>query len=216
MAAKWTQRFLNLAVRYQALRFGEFTLKSGRHSPYFFNAGAFCDGASLDQLAGCYAEAIVASGLCFDLVFGPAYKGIPLAALVAAALQRDHGINAGFAYNRKEAKAHGEGGSLVGAALEGRVLIIDDVISAGTAVTESIERIQAAGASPVGLAIALDRQERGADEPSAAQALRDSGIEVVSVASLDDLVGWMRHSREQPDLLARMTEYRDRYGAKAV
>ncbi len=216
MAAEWTQRFLNLAVRYNALRFGDFTLKSGRQSPYFFNAGAFCDGASLEQLAGCYADAIVASGLCFDLVFGPAYKGIPLAALVAGALQRDHGINAGFAYNRKEAKAHGEGGSLVGAALEGRVLIIDDVISAGTAVTESIELIRAAGASPVGLAIALDRQERSADERSAAQALRDRGIEVVSVASLDDLVGRIRQSGEQPELLGRMTEYRDRYGTQAI
>ena len=213
MAAEWTRQFLELALRYEALRFGQFTLKSGRHSPYFFNAGAFCDGSSLDGLARCYAEAIAASGICFDLVFGPAYKGIPLAALVTAALQRDHGINVGFAYNRKEAKDHGEGGVLVGAALQGRVLIIDDVISAGTAIGESVDLIRSAGAEPVGVVIALDRQERGTDQRSAVQSLRDSGLEVVSIARLDDLVAWLEQSGQDPDTLADMVDYRDQYGA---
>ncbi len=214
MMPDWTTRFLELAVRYQALRFGQFTLKSGRLSPYFFNAGAFCDGCSLDQLARCYAEAIAASGLRFDLVFGPAYKGIALAALVAAALQRDHGINVGFAYNRKEAKDHGEGGVLVGAPLQGRALIIDDVISAGTAIGESLDLIRSAGADPVGVVIALDRQERGADQRSAAQSLRAGGLEVVSIARLDDLVAWLEQCGQDPDALGRMRDYRTRYGVE--
>ena len=159
---------LELALARSALRFGQFTLKSGRISPYFFNAGAFDDGASLATLGQCYADAIVASGLGFDMIFGPAYKGIPLAAVTAAALYQRHGRNVPFAFNRKEAKAHGEGGSIVGRALSGRVLIIDDVITAGTAIRESIDIIRAAGAEPAGVALALDRQERGRDAISGA------------------------------------------------
>ncbi len=212
MLQSWTQDFLDLALEYQALRFGRFTLKSGRASPYFFNAGAFCDGRSLDRLARSYADALVASGIDYDQLFGPAYKGIPLAAAVAVALARDHGRNVPFAYNRKEAKDHGEGGVLVGAPLSGRVLIVDDVISAGTSINESIELIRAAGAEPVAAAIALDRQERGPDERSAVQAVRDSGLAVVSVARLDDLIDWLGQRGETKEHLEPLREYRARYG----
>ncbi|MDX1556918.1 MAG: orotate phosphoribosyltransferase, partial [Xanthomonadales bacterium] len=157
----YKQRFFELALRKGNLRFGEFTLKSGRISPYFFNAGGFDDGASLAALCDCYADAIVDSEVEFDMLFGPAYKGIPLAAATAVSLARNHGRNVAYAYNRKEAKDHGEGGVIVGAPLAGRVLIIDDVVSAGTSARESIELIQDANAEVAGVAIALDRQERG-------------------------------------------------------
>src|SRR5690606_22882620 len=159
----YQQEFIRLALARNALRFGEFTLKSGRISPYFFNAGAFDDGASLAVLGRCYAAAIAGSGVPFDMLFGPAYKGIPLVAVAAAALHSEHGLNYPWAFNRKEAKDHGEGGSIVGRRLSGRVLIIDDVITAGTAIRESIQIIRAAGAEPAGVALALDRQERGRD-----------------------------------------------------
>lgn len=212
MFSAWTRQFLELALEYQALRFGRFTLKSGRISPYFFNAGAFCDGRSLHLLAQCYADAIVASEIEFDLVFGPAYKGIPLAATVADQLYHRHGINAGFAYNRKEAKDHGEGGLTVGAPLRGRVLLVDDVISAGTAIAESLALIRSAGAQPVAIAVALDRQERGQDSRSAVQALRDDGLEVVSLAGLDDLVSWLHEHGSDEASYEDMIEYRRRFG----
>ena len=163
--------FIDLALRRNALRFGRFTLKSGRESPYFFNAGLFSDGESAAVLGRCYAAAIVASGLAFDMLFGPAYKGIALATATAIALSLDAGLRMPYAYNRKEAKEHGEGGSVIGAALAGRVLIVDDVITAGTAVRESIALVRAAGAQPVGVALALDRQERGQGALSAVQEL---------------------------------------------
>ena len=208
----WTRQFLELAQRYQALRFGEFTLKSGRVSPYFFNAGSFNDGAALDALGRCYAGAIVDRGLAFDMLFGPAYKGIPLAAAIAISLQRDFNRNVPFAFNRKEAKDHGEGGVIVGASLAGRVLIVDDVISAGTSVNESRELIQAHGAIPAAVAIALDRQERGQDERSAVTSVRDSGLEVVAVACLEDLIAWLGEQAPDGEVMTSMLNYRSRYG----
>jgi len=212
MSKQWTDNFLSLALDYEALRFGRFTLKSGRESPYFFNAGQFSDGKGIDQLAACYAAAIQASGLDFDLLYGPAYKGIPLAAAVAMRLHRDFGRNLPFAYNRKEAKTHGEGGQTVGAPIAGRVLIIDDVISAGTSVRESIEIIESFGAHPCGVAIALDRQECGEDRKSAVDEVREAGLSVISIAGLDDLIEWLgTHDVANADRSA-MLAYRDRYG----
>ncbi|MCB1866531.1 MAG: orotate phosphoribosyltransferase [Chromatiales bacterium] len=207
------RRFLDLAFARDVLRFGEFKLKSGRLSPYFFNAGRFDSGASLGELARCYADAIVASGIGFDLLFGPAYKGIPLAAAVALAFEHHHGRDVPYAYDRKEAKDHGEGGSLVGAPVHGRVLIIDDVVTAGTAARGSIEKLRAAGAEPVALAVALDRQERGTGERSAIQELRETeGIDVIAVADLDALI---EYARDQPQLAAHLPAieaYRGQYG----
>jgi orotate phosphoribosyltransferase len=209
------RRFLELALRVQALRFGEFTLKSGRQSPYFFNAGRFDSGAALASLAGCYADAVDAAGIDFDCLFGPAYKGIPLATALACEYAR-RGRDLPLAFNRKELKAHGEGGTLVGAALAGRrVLVVDDVVTAGTAVREALAIITAAGATPVALAIALDRQEAASagDPRPATQALGDdAGIAVVAVATLDDLLAF---AGENADLLARreaLLAYRERYG----
>src|SRR4030067_326028 len=183
------QDCIRFAVQQEVLRFGEFQTKAGRLSPYFFNAGLFNDGASLRSLSQFYAQAILASEVPFDMLFGPAYKGIPLAAGTAIALA-EQGRNVPYCYNRKEAKDHGEGGTTVGAKLHGRVLIVDDVISAGTSVRESVELIRAAGAQPCGVAIALDRMERGQGELSAVQAVqRTFGIPVVSIATLDDLLG---------------------------
>jgi orotate phosphoribosyltransferase len=213
------QQFVQFAVDAGVLRFGEFKTKAGRLSPYFFNAGLFDDGAKLGRLAGFYARCLVDSGIHFDLLFGPAYKGIPLAAAVAVALA-GLGHNVPFAYNRKEAKDHGEGGTLVGAPVRGRVLVIDDVISAGTSVRESIAMISAAGATPVGVAIALDRQERaseqGVDQPwSAVQYVRDQlGLQVATIASLQDLLAYLQATRS-PELAphaARVAAYRERYG----
>jgi orotate phosphoribosyltransferase len=211
--------FIDLALRRAALRFGRFTLKSGRDSPYFFNAGLFSDGESAALLGRCYAAAVMAAGVEFDLLFGPAYKGIPLAAVTAAALWSEHGRSVPYAFNRKEAKAHGEGGRLVGAALHGRVLIIDDVITAGTAVRESLELIRAAGAQPIGVALALDRQERGQGERTAVQELEDQGLECVSIVTLDDLIealssGHEGRARISDDQLTALRAYRERYGAR--
>ena len=210
-------RFLELALRVEALRFGEFTLKSGRASPYFFNAGRFDSGAALATLASCYADAIDAAGLDFDLLFGPAYKGIPLATALACEYAR-RGRDLPVAFNRKEAKAHGEGGSLIGAPLAGRrVLVVDDVVTAGTAVREALATIAAAGGNVVALAIALDRQETVApgDPRSATQALaEDAGIAVVAVAGLDDLLAFASESGELGGERERLVEYRERFGCR--
>lgn len=209
----YKKEFLDLALELGVLRFGEFTLKSGRKSPYFFNAGLFSNGKALDGLGRYYAQAIVDSGQEFDMLFGPAYKGIPLAALTAAALHRDHGINAGYAYNRKEAKAHGEGGNLVGAPLSGRVLIIDDVITAGTAIRESVDIIRANGAIASGVAIALDRQERGQGELSAVQeAEADLGLAVTRIVGLSDLIGYLSQDPSREADLKAVSAYRASYG----
>jgi orotate phosphoribosyltransferase len=213
--------FTRLALARNALRFGQFTLKSGRISPYFFNAGSFDDGASLAVLGRCYAGAIARSGHAFDMLFGPAYKGIPLVAATAAALYADHGMNLPWAFNRKEAKTHGEGGSIVGRPLSGRVLVVDDVITAGTAIRESVEIIRAAGATPAGVALALDRQERGRDasgadlpESAVQEVGRLYGMPCISILSLSELIETLRSGdgllpREQ---LAAMEAYRSRYG----
>jgi orotate phosphoribosyltransferase len=214
-------RFLQLALRADALRFGEFTLKSGRVSPYFFNAGRFDSGAALAELAGCYADAVEAARRAgalaeFDLLFGPAYKGIPLAAALACEYAR-RGRDLPLAFNRKEAKAHGEGGSLIGAPLHGhRVLIVDDVITAGTAIREALAIIRDGGGTPAGIAIALDRQERVADgDPrSAAQAVaQDHGIPVVAIAGLDDLLAFVGQSDALAGEGERLQAYRVRYGS---
>ena len=212
----YKNRFFELALRKGNLSFGSFTLKSGRVSPYFFNAGGFDDGASLGELARCYADAITDSGIDFDMLFGPAYKGIPLAAATAVALNEYQGRNVPYAYNRKEAKDHGEGGTIVGAPLSGNVLVIDDVISAGTSVRESISIIQAAGATTAGIAIALDRQERGSGELSAAQQVNSAyGIPCTSIAGLDDLIRYLESkSIENMDLNA-IEQYRETYGTHA-
>jgi orotate phosphoribosyltransferase len=209
----YKQHFFELAMARGNLKFGSFTLKSGRVSPYFFNAGGFDDGHSLRQLCECYAQAIIDSGLAFDMLFGPAYKGIPLAAGIAIMLEASHQRNMPFAYNRKEAKDHGEGGTIVGAELKGRVLITDDVISAGTSVRESIEWIRQAGATPCGVAIALDRQERGQGEQSAAQeVVSEFGIPVVAIAGLDDLIEYLE-SRSVANIdIEAIRRYRNTYG----
>jgi orotate phosphoribosyltransferase len=206
--------FIELARQCNVLKFGEFTLKSGRISPYFFNAGSFSSGRALASLGRCYARAIVASGVQFDVLLGPAYKGIPLAAATAIALADHHGLDAPFAYNRKEAKAHGEGGMLVGAALEGRVLVIDDVITAGTAVREVIAMIAEAGAELAGVAIGLDRQERGTGELSAIQEVeRAYKVPVLSIINMSHLIDYLENSdRNFAQVLSDMKEYRDRYG----
>ena len=205
--------FFELAMGKGILSFGHFTLKSGRVSPYFFNAGGFDDGASLAGLADCYAESIIDSGLSFDMLFGPAYKGIPLAAVTAVALNKTYGRNVPYAFNRKETKDHGEGGMIVGAPLAGRVLIIDDVISAGTSVRESIGIITAAGAQPAGIAIALDRQERGRGKLSAAQEInRDYGIPCTAIAGLDDLIHFLENQGNDEIDLAAIQRYREDYG----
>lgn len=210
----YQQEFIELARRYEVLRFGEFTLKSGRLSPYFFNAGAFASGAALAVLGRCYAARIMASGIGFDVLLGPAYKGIPLAAATAIALSDQHGIDAPFAYNRKEMKAHGEGGTLVGAPLQGRVLVIDDVITAGTAVREVIAMIEAAGATLAGVAVGLDRQERGAGEHSAIQEIEaEYGIPVLSIIDMTNIIDYLEASGAgQNDVLEGMREYRRQYG----
>lgn len=212
MASDFRQEFIRFAVRQKVLCFGEFKTKAGRLSPYFFNAGLFHDGAALKQLAQFYAKAILASGIRFDLLFGPAYKGIPLAAAVAIALA-DAGHNTGYSFNRKEAKDHGEGGSVIGAPLAGRVLIIDDVISAGTSVRESVNLIRSANAVPCGVAIALDRMERGAGTLSAVQEVKQSyNIPVISIATLDDLVAYLGSDPALAADLAAVGGYREQYG----
>jgi orotate phosphoribosyltransferase len=207
--------FIELARQSKVLKFGQYTLKSGRVSPYFFNAGAFSSGAALAALGRCYAHAIVRSGIQFDVLLGPAYKGIPLAAATAIALANDHAINVPFAYNRKEAKAHGEGGIMVGAPLEGRILVIDDVITAGTAVREVIALIESAGGTLAGVAIGLNRQERGAGELSAIQELEQAhGVPVVSIIDMDHIIAYLTSANDAPDgALFAMQGYRKRYGA---
>ena len=217
----YKNRFFELALRKGNLSFGNFTLKSGRISPYFFNAGGFDDGASLAVLADCYAESIIESGISFNMLFGPAYKGIPLVAATAVALNNGYNRNIPYAFNRKEAKDHGEGGMIVGAPLAGKVLIIDDVISAGTSVRESIDIITAAGAEPAGIAIALDRQERGRGELSAVQEVnRDYGIPCTAIAGLEDLIRFLEDfgagsggiSGKAEIKLAAIQQYREDYG----
>jgi orotate phosphoribosyltransferase len=207
------QAFLQFALARDVLRFGEFITKAGRESPYFFNAGLFCDGASLGRLGEFYAEALLASGVACDQLFGPAYKGITLAAATAIALAA-RGHNLPYSFNRKEAKDHGEGGSVVGAPMQGRVMIVDDVITAGTSVRESVALIRAHGAQPAGVLIALDRMERGQGETSAVQDVRDGfGIPVVAIATLDDVMAFIA---DRPALAAAgpaITAYRARYGA---
>jgi len=215
----YRRRFLTLALHAQALRFGEFTLKSGRVSPYFFNAGRFDSGVALAALGDCYADAIDDAALDFDLLFGPAYKGIPLATAVACSYAR-HGRDLPLAFNRKEAKAHGEGGTLIGAPLAGRrVLIVDDVITAGTAVREALALIREGGGTPVAIAIALDRQEvvdaDAAVRRSAAQAVAEEyGLAVVAVARLSDLLALAGESAELVVERERLVAYRSRYGCR--
>ncbi|MBU6379582.1 MAG: orotate phosphoribosyltransferase [Gammaproteobacteria bacterium] len=213
--------FIDLALARAALRFGRFTLKSGRESPYFFNAGLFNDGESLALLGKCYATALQASGVGFDMLFGPAYKGIPLVAATAVALAEHHGRNVPWAFNRKEAKDHGEGGQMVGRALAGKVVIVDDVITAGTAIRESVELIRRAGAEPVAVLLALDRQERGQGERSAVQEVeQEFGLRCVSLLTLGDLIEMLAGAETGADTLPvehlqALREYRARYGIRS-
>jgi orotate phosphoribosyltransferase len=205
--------FIEFAISAGVLRFGEFTLKSGRTSPYFFNAGLFNTGEHLARLGRCYAQAIVDSGTEFDVLFGPAYKGIPLAAATSIALADHHQRNTPWCFNRKEAKDHGEGGNLVGAGLSGKIMVIDDVITAGTAIRESVEIIQAAEATLSGVVIALDRQERGRDQRSAIQEVEESlGITVTSIVSLAHLLEYLQNTPGQDENVAKITAYREQYG----
>ncbi len=207
----YQSRFVEYCLERGALGFGEFTLKSGRVSPYFFNAGIFNRGADLAALAGFYADAIAQSGLEFDLLFGPAYKGIPLAAITASALYTRHQRDIAYAFNRKEAKDHGEGGSIVGAEIDGRVMIIDDVITAGTAIREAIGLIEAQGARAAAVAIAVDRQEKGLGDTSAIQELEQSGIDVISIIRLEHILEYLD---QRGDFAHRdaIEAYRGRYG----
>lgn len=209
----YQQAFIELALDLGVLKFGEFTLKSGRVSPYFFNAGLFNTGRAIAALGRHYAAAIRDSKLDFDLLFGPAYKGIPLAVAAAAALADEHGRDCPWSFNRKEAKEHGEGGSIVGAPLAGRVLIVDDVITAGTAIRESVEIIRAAGARPAGVALALDRQERGTGHRSAVQEVEaEFGIPVFSIVRLADLIEHLQAAGHPSGRIEAMASYRARYG----
>jgi orotate phosphoribosyltransferase len=212
----YQREFIDLALELDVLRFGEFTLKSGRKSPYFFNAGLFNTGYAAARVGRYYAAAISAANVEFDMLFGPAYKGIPLVALTAASLAEQHGVDVPFTYNRKEAKGHGEGGSIVGGPLEGRVLIVDDVITAGTAVREAYQIISDAGAEAAGLVISLDRQERGEGEQSAVQEL-ETGLDlpVISIITLDDLVDVLEDSSELGQHLRAVLDYRSEYGVGA-
>jgi len=207
------KRFIELAIKYQVLRFGEFTLKSGRISPYFFNAGLFNSGYALAELGSCYAQAIIENDINYDVLFGPAYKGIPLVAAIAYALSVNHNIDKPYAFNRKEAKDHGEGGLIVGAELSGKVLIVDDVITAGTAIREAVEIIQAEGAKTSAVLIALDRQEKGKGELSAIQEVnRDYGVEVFSIITMADLIDYLAGQSSFAQHLAAMEGYRSQYG----
>ena len=210
------REFIEFALDTGVLSFGDFVLKSGRHSPYFFNSGLFNSGASLGRLGAFYARAILDAGIEFDMLYGPAYKGIPLVASVAIALAEHHGRDVPWCFNRKEAKHHGEKGHTVGAPLKGRVLMVDDVISAGTSTRESVVIIRAGGAQPVGAVIALDRQERGLGETSAVQEVgREFGLSVISVVSLRELTAYLEEKGDMAPLLERMQAYRARYGVAA-
>ena len=215
MASDFRQEFIRFTIEQKVLRFGEFKTKAGRQSPYFFNAGLFYDGAALKQLAQFYAKDILEAGVVFDMLFGPAYKGIPLVAAVSMALA-DAGRNTRYSFNRKEAKDHGEGGSVIGAPLSGRVLIVDDVISAGTSVRESVNLIRSSNAIPCGVAIALDRMERGSGTLSAVQEVRASyNIPVISIATLDDLMRFLETDPQLSQHLAAVGRYREQYGVTA-
>ena len=213
MIKNYQRDFLDLAIDCQALRFGEFSLKSGRVSPYFFNTGLFDSGAKLARLTGFYAQAIIESGIGFDQLYGPAYKGIPLVAATAVQLAEHFKRDLPYAFNRKETKQHGEGGKIVGHPLQGRVLIVDDVISAGTSVRESVEIILAAGAMPVGVVIALDRQERGAGSLSAVQEVeREFGLRVIPIVTLKTLLQYLESKGDTQAQFAAIAAYRQQYG----
>ena len=208
-----TTSFVKFALENKALQFGEFTLKSGRQSPYFFNAGKFNNGAALKELGRYYADRLSNTGIDFDMLFGPAYKGIPLATAVAIALEQDHARSVGVAFNRKEAKTHGEAGTLIGAQMQGNVVIIDDVITAGTAIRESIGLIEAAGARPAGVVVALDRQEKGPNGKSAIQEVEQTyNIPVFAIAKLENLLEFARSEPNLADQLELLTAYRQAYG----
>ena len=209
----YKKHFIRLAIQYQVLRFGDFTLKSGRVSPYFFNAGLFNTGHALSELGKSYAAALVELKLEYDVLFGPAYKGIPLVSSLAVALSVSHGIDKPYAFNRKEVKDHGEGGSIVGAELKGKVLIVDDVITAGTAIREALDIIRAEGGEASSVLIALDRQERGQAGTSAIQELQDDySIAVSSIITLTDLINYLETDERYEEHLAGMKAYRDEYG----
>ena len=209
----YQKAFIEFALSREVLRFGEFTLKSGRVSPYFFNAGLFNTGSALARLGQYYAEAIIESGLEFDVLFGPAYKGIPLAAACSVALADHHQRDVPYSFNRKEAKVHGEGGNIVGSPLQGRILIIDDVITAGTAIRESMQIIDTAGARPAGVLIALDRQEKGTGELSAIQEVEQQyGIPVLSIIRLENLITYLETKPDMQANLASVRAYREQYG----
>ncbi|VAW63737.1 Orotate phosphoribosyltransferase [hydrothermal vent metagenome] len=208
----YQKNFIELALQYDVLKFGEFTLKSGRDSPYFFNAGLFNTGKALAEMGRCYAQAIVDAGVEYDVLFGPAYKGIPLVAVTAMALQIDHGLDVRYAFNRKEAKDHGEGGSIVGSSIEGQVLILDDVITAGTAIREAIDIIDQHDGTAVGVMIALDRQEKGRGELSAVQELQEEyGVDVYNIIGMEHLIQYLQ-AQGQEEMLDAMQFYRTEYG----
>jgi orotate phosphoribosyltransferase len=207
------KRFIELAIKYQVLQFGEFKLKSGRISPYFFNAGLFNSGYALAELGSCYAQTIIDEKIDYDVLFGPAYKGIPLVSAIAYSLSVNHGIDKPYAFNRKEAKDHGEGGVIVGADLRGDVLIVDDVITAGTAIREAVDIIQSSGATASAVLIALDRQEKGKTELSAIQEVnRDYGIDVFSIITMQDLIDYLATDTASGEHLQAMQAYRREYG----
>lgn len=213
---EYQRQFIEFALEKQVLKFGEFTLKSGRISPYFFNAGLFNTGRDLARLGQFYASALVDSGVEFDLVFGPAYKGIPIATTTVVALSENHDIDIPYCFNRKEAKDHGEGGSLVGSPLQGKVMLVDDVITAGTAIRESMEIISAHNASLVGVLISLDRQEKGRGDLSAIQEVeRDFGCNVVSIVTLDNVIQYLSDKPEMVEKLAAIRQYKAQYGIES-
>jgi len=206
-------RFIELSLEYDVLKFGEFELKSGRVSPYFFNAGLFNTGRALAELGRCYAQAIMDSGIGYDVLFGPAYKGIPLVSVTAMALAQEYGIDVPYAFNRKEKKDHGEGGMIVGAPLEGRVLILDDVITAGTAIREAIDIIDSVDATAVGVLVALDRQEKGNADQSAIQEVQEEyGIDVKSIIGMEHLIQFLQEKGDQEEMLDAMKFYRAEFG----
>lgn len=210
---EYQRKFIELALDKGVLKFGSFVLKSGRVSPYFFNAGGFCTGRDLAELGACYAHALVDSGVKFDVLFGPAYKGIPLACATAMALSLNHGVNTPWCFNRKEKKDHGEGGNLVGSPLKGKIMLIDDVITAGTAIRESAEIIKANGAEFTAALIALNRKEKGHGDKSAiAEAEAELGIKVISIVDFDDLLEYVKKDEVLSSHLGAMQSYRDQYG----
>ncbi|WP_114785892.1 orotate phosphoribosyltransferase [Vibrio tetraodonis] len=209
----YQREFIEFALEKQVLKFGEFTLKSGRKSPYFFNAGLFNTGRDLARLGRFYAAALADSGIEFDVLFGPAYKGIPIATTTAVALADHHSLDTPYCFNRKEAKDHGEGGNLVGSALEGRIMLVDDVITAGTAIRESMQIIQSNGADLAGVLVAIDRQEKGKGDLSAIQEVeRDFGCAVISIVSLGDLVSYLEEQGDATEHLAGVKAYRAEFG----